>query len=196
MQHLLYSVRYSVVPINSSLSTVTLCYSIITTQNIQSLSWRYNRVPLYLYLQQMKVGTNKCQLHRVKRPVSLFGCSRIESSALTCKRFVCVNNMFWTNFIHTFQSPQTLTSLTNAVRWVKVGNVDRFFTGHCALTSSCDVFCRLNISILLTPDKKFKTPESHSVEIFPPRLHPWCDFTLTFAAVKGSNPLAFTFFAL
>jgi hypothetical protein len=39
MRHLAYSVRYSVVPINSSLLTITLHYSVITTQNIQSLSW-------------------------------------------------------------------------------------------------------------------------------------------------------------
>jgi hypothetical protein len=38
-----------VVPINSSLLTVTLYSSVITTQNIQSLSWRYNQVRLYLY---------------------------------------------------------------------------------------------------------------------------------------------------
>jgi hypothetical protein len=47
--HLVYSVKYSVPPINSSLLTVTLHSSVITTlvyndrKNIQSLSWRYNR---------------------------------------------------------------------------------------------------------------------------------------------------------
>jgi hypothetical protein len=51
MRHLVYSVRYSVVPINSSPLTITLLCSVITTlvittQNIQPLSWRYNRVRL------------------------------------------------------------------------------------------------------------------------------------------------------
>jgi hypothetical protein len=52
MRHLIYSIRYSVVQINSSLLTATLHSSVTTTlvyttQNIQSLSWRYNRVRLY-----------------------------------------------------------------------------------------------------------------------------------------------------
>jgi hypothetical protein len=55
MRHLVYSVRYSVVPINSSLLTVTLHYTVITTlvyndTKIQSLSWCYNRVRLLLYV--------------------------------------------------------------------------------------------------------------------------------------------------
>jgi hypothetical protein len=37
-------VRYSVVPINSSLLTVTLYSSVITIQNMKSLLWHYNRI--------------------------------------------------------------------------------------------------------------------------------------------------------
>jgi hypothetical protein len=47
-RHLAYSVRYPVVPINSSLLTITLHCSVITTENIQPLSGRYNRVRLSL----------------------------------------------------------------------------------------------------------------------------------------------------
>jgi hypothetical protein len=57
MRHLACSVRYSVVPINSSLLIVTLYYSFITTQNIQSLSWRYNRVRLFIsYFKKRRVS--------------------------------------------------------------------------------------------------------------------------------------------
>jgi hypothetical protein len=52
MRHLVYSVRYSVVPINSSLLTITLYSSVITTlvyndTKYSGPSWRYNRVWLY-----------------------------------------------------------------------------------------------------------------------------------------------------
>jgi len=52
MRHLVYNVRYCVVPVNSSLLTVTshslvITSLFITNQIIQSLSWRYNRVRLY-----------------------------------------------------------------------------------------------------------------------------------------------------
>ena len=49
MRHLVCSFRYSVVPINSSLLTVTVYSSFITTQNIQSLLW-CNRFRLSVYL--------------------------------------------------------------------------------------------------------------------------------------------------
>ena len=52
MRHLAYIVRYSVVPINSAPLTITFItrlerHQFITTQNIQSLSLRYNRVRFY-----------------------------------------------------------------------------------------------------------------------------------------------------
>jgi hypothetical protein len=46
---LVYSVRYSVVPINSSLLTTTLDFSVIITQDVQSVSWHYKQVRLYLF---------------------------------------------------------------------------------------------------------------------------------------------------
>jgi hypothetical protein len=49
MRHLAHNVRYSVIPINPSLLTVTLYSSLITTQDILSLSWRFNRVRLYVH---------------------------------------------------------------------------------------------------------------------------------------------------
>jgi hypothetical protein len=46
MRLFMYSVRYSLVPINFSLLTVTMYsseqHSLITAQNIQPFSWRYN----------------------------------------------------------------------------------------------------------------------------------------------------------
>jgi hypothetical protein len=58
IRHLVYSVRYrpSVVQMNSSHLTVTLYSSVITTQNIQSLSWRYNCVPPYITNRRLKGG--------------------------------------------------------------------------------------------------------------------------------------------
>ena len=44
MRHPLYTVTHSVVPINSSLLTVTLYSSVITTHNIRSISRCYCRV--------------------------------------------------------------------------------------------------------------------------------------------------------
>ena len=60
MRHLAYSVRISVVPIDSSLLTITLYSSVSTTlvyndTNVQSPSWHYNRVRFYVTVQ---IGSN------------------------------------------------------------------------------------------------------------------------------------------
>ena len=52
MRHLVYDVRYSVVPINSTVLAIHYTprleqHSFITTRSIRSLSWRYNRARLY-----------------------------------------------------------------------------------------------------------------------------------------------------
>ena len=94
-----------------------------------------------------------------------------------------------------YHSPQTVTFSTNSVHSIEVGNVDRFLTGHCALTWSSDVSAGWISPFYLHLIKNLKL-ESHSLEIFPPRCHPLCYLTLTLAAVKGSKPVAFTFLAL
>jgi hypothetical protein len=55
MRHRVYSVIYSVAPINSSLLTITLCYSVGTTLVCNDtkyivVSCRYDRVRLYLLM--------------------------------------------------------------------------------------------------------------------------------------------------
>ena len=54
MRHLAYNVRHSVVPINSSLLTITLYSSVIATQHIQSLSWHHNSIGLQFLFQPHK----------------------------------------------------------------------------------------------------------------------------------------------
>jgi len=52
MRHLVYNVTYSVLPINSSLLTITLYCSVITTlvYNYSVLFLHYNRVRLFMNL--------------------------------------------------------------------------------------------------------------------------------------------------
>jgi hypothetical protein len=56
MRRLVYNVIYSVVLINSSLLTIALYSSVRTTQNIQYLCSRYNRVRLYLLLVEISIS--------------------------------------------------------------------------------------------------------------------------------------------
>jgi len=55
MRHLAYNDRYTVVPIDSSLLTITLYSSVITTQSIESLSRRYKRVRLYTAMPSFRI---------------------------------------------------------------------------------------------------------------------------------------------
>jgi hypothetical protein len=55
MRHLAYNDRYTVIPTDSSLLTITLYSSVITTQSIQSLSRRYKRVRLYKAMSSFRI---------------------------------------------------------------------------------------------------------------------------------------------
>jgi hypothetical protein len=61
-----YIASHIVVPINSLLLTITLFCSVITIHNIQSLSWRYNRVRLAISMNFI--------IHTVTRNASNVSC--------------------------------------------------------------------------------------------------------------------------
>jgi len=75
MWYLVYSVRCSVVPINSSLSTINNArlwqHPYITTQSIQSLSWRYNWVRLCRRTNE-RSGYSWCVAVLLTVPLSIF----------------------------------------------------------------------------------------------------------------------------
>ena len=88
MGHLVYSVRYSVGPINSSQLNRTL-YSSVKTTPVYNDTWRYNRVRLYFLLvltvKLRVVYPNYCTMTHAYRnqikiyrtiilPVVLYGC--------------------------------------------------------------------------------------------------------------------------
>ena len=62
MQHLIYSIWYSVVPTNSSLITIGLVGKTIVYNNIKrwSLSWHNNQVSLYMIWKDRNLGSCSC----------------------------------------------------------------------------------------------------------------------------------------
>ena len=95
MHHLAYNVRHSVVPIILSLLTITLHFSVVTTQNIQLLSWHNNRVwPYFKFMWKTSNSMQQSPSEKltgsqlVKKFPEFYGMQRFITM------FICVHHLF------------------------------------------------------------------------------------------------------